>query len=277
MVHVRLNRNTDRSQYSPGPPVSCYSTAPPGVFLPTSITYRRNYSGGLQRGVKFGRRLEKVGRAIGRHLLALALASLLASFCARRFREISWRARRYILSGKNLRPIMHSNLVGSSRDSRAHGSTSSLYVVLQIALLTLADGLVVRAGYVARGSQYSMRQHGPLPAHCLAVHLSDEEDNVLTKAMWQSIGGFESGAFAGGDPDDDQEKSIQKAFGSIDIDGDGRISGDELLHWVTRGWGPNEASEDVAKLVTAADGDGDGFIDYAEFRGAVVNAVSSLS
>lgn len=184
---------------------------------------------------------------------------------------------RSALSEKNLCPIMHSNLVGSSRDSRAHGSTSSLYVVLQIALLTLADGLVVRAGYVARGSQYSMRQHGPLPAHCLAVHLSDEEDNVLTKAMWQSIGGFESGAFAGGDPDDDQEKSIQKAFGSIDIDGDGRISGDELLHWVTRGWGPNEASEDVAKLVTAADGDGDGFIDYAEFRGAVVNAVSSLS
>jgi len=75
--------------------------------------------------------------------------------------------------------------------------------------------------------------------------MSDEEDNVeafLTKAMWQSIGGFESGAFAG-----------------------------------TRGWGPNEAGEDVAKLVTAADGDGDGFIDYAEFRGAVVNAVSSLS
>ena len=175
---------------------------------------------------------------------------------------------------------MLSNLVRRSRDSRAHGSRWSLYVALQIALLALADGLVVRAGYVARGSQDSMRQHGALPARCLAVHMSDEEDNVeafLTKAMWQSIGGFESGAFAGGDPDDDQEKSIQKAFGSIDIDGDGRISSDELLHWVTRGWGPNEASEDVAKLVTAADGDGDGFIDYAEFRGAVVNAVSSLS
>ena len=36
MVHVRLNRNTDRSQYSPGPPVSFYSTAPPvSFFLPT--------------------------------------------------------------------------------------------------------------------------------------------------------------------------------------------------------------------------------------------------
>ena len=102
MVHVRLNRNTDRSQYSPGPPVSFYSTAPPVSFYLPGTSYLdylpgRNYSGGLQRGVKFGRRLEQVGRAIGRHLLA-ALA--LASFCARRFREISWRARRSAVGKK---------------------------------------------------------------------------------------------------------------------------------------------------------------------------------
>ena len=42
------------------------------------------------------------------------------------------------------------------------------------------------------------------------------------------------------------------------------------------GKGAGGLTEDIGGQA-AEDGDGDGFIDYAEFRGAVVNAVSSLS
>lgn len=85
----------------------------------------------------------------------------------------------------------------------------------------------------------------------------EARDEALLSAMWKSIGGFESDAFNNGEPDYDQEEALRAAFDAIDTDGDERISGDELLRWITRGWGPNEADEDVRLMVEAADSDGD--------------------
>ncbi len=171
-----------------------------------------------------------------------------------------------------------------SRKHRSLDGCRALLVLLHLALVNVSKAMVIQLG---RGGAMGSWGHAQgagrvaFAARCPAVHLCDEAESdaeaMLTSAMWQSIGGFESGAFVGGIPDDDQEQSLRTAFGAIDTDGDDRISSNELLEWVTRGWGPNEANEDVAKLVSAADSDGDGFIDYAEFRGAVINAVSSPS
>ena len=62
-----------------------------------------------------------------------------------------------------------------------------------------------------------------------------------------------------------EDESFREAFGVFDKDGSGKISRDELRKIVTC-YGRMRLSEaDADEMLSAADADGDGLIDYEEF------------
>ena len=82
--------------------------------------------------------------------------------------------------------------------------------------------------------------------------------------MWRSLGGFESDDFEAGEMPSEAE--LRAAFDMIDIDQNGQISEQELLAAIKRGFGESsETDEAVAAMITAADADGDGLIDFGEY------------
>ncbi|KAJ0980905.1 hypothetical protein J5N97_009160 [Dioscorea zingiberensis] len=60
-------------------------------------------------------------------------------------------------------------------------------------------------------------------------------------------------------------KDLQCAFSVYDIDGDGSISADELAH-VLENLGEPASVEECRKMIAGVDRDGDGFIDFEEFK-----------
>ncbi|KAI9259906.1 hypothetical protein BY458DRAFT_440370 [Sporodiniella umbellata] len=62
----------------------------------------------------------------------------------------------------------------------------------------------------------------------------------------------------------DAEDSISKVFKMLDTDNDGQINGDDLKRGVSL-FGNNLSEEEVKEMLSSADIDGDGLINYEEF------------
>ena len=72
-------------------------------------------------------------------------------------------------------------------------------------------------------------------------------------------------------------KELREVFKAIDINGDGKISKEELLIHYERFVGSDKAQEEVDKIMGEVDADKNGFIDYAEFLKANVSHKYFLS
>jgi len=85
-----------------------------------------------------------------------------------------------------------------------------------------------------------------------------------------------------------QEKDeLQRAFNDMDVDGDGKLSKEELITGYTKLYNdPVRATEEVNKLMKQVDVDGNGYIDYSgsfvvlnrvEFLLATANRQNAIS
>ena len=70
-----------------------------------------------------------------------------------------------------------------------------------------------------------------------------------------------------------ETEELRKAFISIDTDGDGKLSREEL----EKGYSKAKIKIDIDHILKTCDADGNGFIDYSEFITATLNWEKSLS
>lgn len=88
----------------------------------------------------------------------------------------------------------------------------------------------------------------------------------------------EFAAFCNGDADPyrSAEKELHEAFELYDQDHDGRISAAEL-HQILRRLGEGCSEHDCAGMIKSVDSDGDGFVNFQEFRKMMTNNKKSKS
>ena len=72
-------------------------------------------------------------------------------------------------------------------------------------------------------------------------------------------------------------KELREVFKTIDINGDGKLSNEELLKHYEIYMGSDHALEEVQKIMTEVDTDNNGFIDYTEFLKATLNQRTVMS
>lgn len=72
-------------------------------------------------------------------------------------------------------------------------------------------------------------------------------------------------------------KEMREAFVTIDLNGDGKLSREELLAEYTKHMGIEQAESEVQSLFLNVDTDHNGFIDYTEFLKATVDTTKLLS
>lgn len=72
-------------------------------------------------------------------------------------------------------------------------------------------------------------------------------------------------------------KELKEVFKAIDINGDGKLSADELLKHFELHMGSDHAHEEVLKIMEQVDTDNNGFIDYTEFLKATLNQKTVMS
>lgn len=72
-------------------------------------------------------------------------------------------------------------------------------------------------------------------------------------------------------------RELREVFRSMDTNGDGKLSKEELLAQFTRTMGPEGAELEVNRIMGEADGDGNGFIDYTEFLKATLDQKTVMS
>ncbi|XP_010412895.1 PREDICTED: probable calcium-binding protein CML32 [Camelina sativa] len=65
--------------------------------------------------------------------------------------------------------------------------------------------------------------------------------------------------------EDDEEVHLREAFDLYDKDRDGKISASEI-HMVLKGLGEKKTMEECVAMVRAVDKNGDGFVDFEEFK-----------
>jgi calcium-dependent protein kinase len=66
-------------------------------------------------------------------------------------------------------------------------------------------------------------------------------------------------------------KELRKVFKDMDKNGDGRLSREELLEYYSKEMGPDQAAEEVTRIMTQVDTDNSGFVDYTEFIKATID------
>ena len=72
-------------------------------------------------------------------------------------------------------------------------------------------------------------------------------------------------------------KELKEVFKAIDINGDGKLSADELLKHFELHLGSDHAHEEVLKIMEQVDSDNNGFIDYTEFLKATLSQKTVMS
>lgn len=75
----------------------------------------------------------------------------------------------------------------------------------------------------------------------------------------------------------EEMEELQKAFSSIDKNGDGKLSREELLTGFTEIMGETAAGDEVERIMNLVDTDQNGWIDYSEFVMATLNKKNLLS
>lgn len=72
-------------------------------------------------------------------------------------------------------------------------------------------------------------------------------------------------------------KELREVFRAIDINGDGKLSKEELLNHYNHYMGSEHAQEEVSKIMSQVDSDNNGFIDYTEFLKASLSQRTIMS
>jgi calcium-dependent protein kinase len=75
----------------------------------------------------------------------------------------------------------------------------------------------------------------------------------------------------------EESKKLAETFRSIDKNGDGKLSKEELLEAYNQTMGREEAAEEVEKIMKSVDVNGSGFIDYTEFVTSCAKKETMLS
>ena len=65
---------------------------------------------------------------------------------------------------------------------------------------------------------------------------------------------------------DKSDEGLARAFGSVDVDGSGKISADEMKAYIASVYGDGLDGDTVGSMMRAADTDGDGEVDLEEFK-----------
>jgi len=74
-----------------------------------------------------------------------------------------------------------------------------------------------------------------------------------------------------------EKENLGKIFKAIDVNGDGKLSKEEILEGYTKFFGKTMEKEDVLKMFDSVDIDKSGFIDYSEFVVAAMNEKTLLT
>jgi calcium-dependent protein kinase len=74
-----------------------------------------------------------------------------------------------------------------------------------------------------------------------------------------------------------EKENLGKIFKAIDVNGDGKLSKDEILEGYTKFFGKTMEREDILKMFDSVDIDKSGFIDYSEFVVAAMNEKTLLT
>lgn len=72
-------------------------------------------------------------------------------------------------------------------------------------------------------------------------------------------------------------KLLTQTFSALDVNGDGKLSREELLTGYSELMGPQQAEAEVERIMREVDVDSNGFIEYSEFVMATMNRENLLS
>ena len=74
-----------------------------------------------------------------------------------------------------------------------------------------------------------------------------------------------------------EKENLDKVFKEMDLNGDGKLSKEEIFLGYDKFFGKNLDKDDIEKMFNSVDIDGSGFIDYSEFVIASMNEKALLT
>lgn len=125
-----------------------------------------------------------------------------------------------------------------------------------------------RSTYGDQGSRRSTEAVRPKKPQSMQLQGARKEIRTASVATSKGIANLEKNLInRSADPmqlSEEQIKELREAFSLFDRDGDGTISSEEL-GFVIRSLGQDPTDEELDSMVTMADADGNGIIDFPEF------------